>query len=356
MDEKQFSKLNRRTRFTQFLVWIALFFTAAGIAAGYKNWLRIHEKAKAGLAGVESIGSELPSFAKKKQLDQLVEQVNILSKEGSEHLDGALKELRGIQDSTQHLADTVYEQVKNLTVQQQAVTQSQPVVLKDWSLEEIRFLLQTANQIFNLKQDREGAIKAFNLADKLLIKEASTDLLPLRKQISSDIALLKQYTPADTVALSNKIDTLLEQLKPVYKIKQPEVKPKELSEIKAKEEASESLVNRVKKTLNEAVVVKKFDKPLLEEMDDVTKNSLYQLLSLRLETLRLMLLQGQDENYHKQIGRLKTLLKRYYSPTKYTLYEKSLDELDAVNLAPEIPDVSASLKLLDAIMQGKKGK
>ena len=358
MDEKQFSKLNRRTRFTQFLVWIALFFTAAGIAAGYKNWLRIHEKAKASLAGVESISSQLPSFAKKKQLDQLVEQVNTLSKEGSEHLDGALKELRGIQDSTQHLADTVYEQVKNLTVQQQAVTQSQPVVLKDWSLEEIRFLLQTANQVFNLKQDREGAIKAFNLADKLLIKEASTDLLPLRKQISSDIALLKQYAPADTVALSNKIDTLLEQLKPVYKIKQPEVKPKELSEIKSKskEEASESLVNRVKKTLNEAVVVKKFDKPLLEEMDDVTKNSLYQLLSLRLETLRLMLLQGQNENYHEQIGRLKTLLKRYYSPTKYALYEKRLDELDAVNLAPKIPDVSASLKLLDAIMQGKKGK
>jgi len=264
--------------------------------------------------------------------------------------------LRGIQDSTQHLADTVYEQVKNLTIQQQVVTQSQPVILKDWSLEEVRFLLQMANQVFNLKHDREGAVKAFNLADQILIKEASTDLLPLRKQISSDIALIKQYTPADVVALSKKIDDLLEQLKPVYKTQEPKVKPKELSEIKAKEEASESLVNRVKKTLNEAVVVKKFDKPLQEEMDDVTKNSLYQLLSLRLETLRLMLLQGQDENYHKQLARLKTLLKKYYSPTKYALYKKSLDELDAVNLAPKVPDVSASLKLLDAIMQGKKGK
>lgn len=355
MDDKQFSKLNRRTRFTQFLVWIALLFTAAGIAAGYKNWLRIHEKARAGLTGVESINKQLPDFAKKKALDKLAQRVDTLSKEGHEHLDGALKELRGIQDSTQHLADTVFEQVENLTVQQQSVTQSQPVVIQDWSLEEVHFLIQTANQIFSLKQDKDGAIKAFNLADKLLIKNAETELLPLRKQISNDIALIKQYKPADTVALSNKIDQLLAQLKPVYKSTQQEVKPKELSEIKAQKGVSESLVNRVKKTLNEAVVVKKFDKPIQEEMDDLTKDNLYQLLSLRLETLRLMLLQGKDENYHKQIARLKTLLKRYYSPTKYALYEKSLDELDAVNLSPKVPDVSASLKLLETIMQGKKG-
>ena len=354
MDEKLLLKLNRRTRFTQFLVWIALFFTAAGIAAGYKNWLRIHEKAKAGLAGVESISTQLPSFAKKKDLEELTERVNSLSKEGKEHLDGALKELRGIQDSTQHLADTVFSQVENLTEQQEAITQSRPVVLKDWSLAEVRFLLHTANQVFQLKHDKDGAMRAFNLADQLLVKKGSIDLLPLRKQISSDIARIKQYNSPNITALSDKINSLLDQLRPLHKKDKPEVRPKELSEITTNEK-TESLVNRVKKTLNEAVVVKKFDKPLQQEMDEVTKDSLYQLLSLRLETLRLMLLQGRDKNYHKQIERIKALLKKYYPVAQFRAYEKTLNEMNAVDLSPRVPDISGSLKLIDSILQGKKG-
>ena len=71
MDDDQLKllkKINRRTRFTQFLAWLALFFTAVGIAAGYKNWLRIHDKAKLNLRNVEEIRGEMPDFAKKSKV------------------------------------------------------------------------------------------------------------------------------------------------------------------------------------------------------------------------------------------------------------------------------------------------
>lgn len=353
-DQKFLRRLNRRTRFTQFLVWIALFFTAAGIAAGYKNWLRIHDKAKAGLAGVAEIRRETPTFAKKEQVLSIQATVNNQLKNNTEHLDSALKELRQIQDSTQHIADTVYTQVEALTLRQETTNTLQTPVIQDWSLSEVHFLLLTANQIFDLKKDKKGAIKAMTLADQLLLKRGATELLPLRKQISQDIALLAQFTSPDIDALSNTINTLQKQLEPhtpeniiaEEKKMQESLSNKELQE----PEEEESLVEKVKKTITEAVVVKRNEKPLQDEMDIETQKSLYHLLSLRLETLRLMLLQGRDKNYHQQIDRVELLLKKFYTMEDYTPLIKQLESLKSVNLSPEKPDITKSLTLLESMM------
>ena len=89
-DEEQIKllkKINRRTRFTQFLAWLALFFTAVGIAAGYKNWLRIHDKAKLSLKQIVEIRGEIPDFAKKSKVQFLEKEINENIKENKTHLD-----------------------------------------------------------------------------------------------------------------------------------------------------------------------------------------------------------------------------------------------------------------------------
>ena len=360
---KLLKKLNRRIRFTQFIAWMALFFTMVGIAAGYKNWLRIHDKAKRGLANIAEIRQELPQFAKKEKVALLGKEINDNLKDNKTHLDKAMRELRQIQDSTQHIAETVYTQVEALT-QQQSNAVIQTPSIKDWSLGEVHFLLQTAVQRFNLKQDKAGAIEAFKLADTLLVVRASDDLLPVRKQISEDIAAVRQYAAPDKMVVSKQIDHLLAQLKPVKKTVNAENEGKNIDLLSVKEKQdmaenvstkdnqqveSESLVSRVKKTINNAVIIRKFDKPLQLEKDAEAQERLFQLLSLRLETLRMMLLQGDDTSYHQQIKRIKILLQKYYPDDQKQLQEQ-LDELNKVNLNPELPDISKSLKLLNDSM------
>ncbi|PID33785.1 MAG: hypothetical protein CR955_00565 [Thiotrichales bacterium] len=351
-------KINRRTRFTQFLAWLALFFTAVGIAAGYKNWLRIHDKAKLSLKQIEEIRGDMPDFAKKSKVQLLEQEINDNIKENKTHLNKAMHELRSIQDSTQHIAETVHIQVEQLTKQQAPIIPQTPTI-NDWSLGEVHFLLQTARQSFKLKKDKMGAMTALKLADDLLLKRGAIELLPVRKQISDDIATVKQFKVADIGLLSKKIDTLMLQLKPVINKpietgKKIELLPSDAnntateSDKRAKKDHS-SLVDRVKNTINNAVIIKKFDKPLLEEMNVEAKENLFQLLSLHLETLRILLLQGDNDNYHKQISRIKTLLKKYYSEPDVLKYNKQLDALSKVNLAPEVPDIS-SLKLLEKLM------
>ncbi len=355
-DEQQLflKKLNRRTRFTQFLAWLALFFTMVGIAAGYKNWLRIHDKARANVKSVAEIKSELPNFAQKNRLAILEKEINENFKGNKAHLDAAMHELRNIQDSTQHIAETVYTQVETLTKQQQAVVKIQTPSIKDWSLGEVHFLLQTAVQQFNLKQDQAGATTAFKLADTLLVERGAIEFLPVRKQISIDIAAVQQFAAVDASGLSQKIDTLLAQLKPVVEPEEEAAKVEELIPTKAPNEQevqnNESLVSRVKTTINNAVVIRKENKTLQAEMDSEAKERLYQLLSLRLETLRLMLLQGDNKNYHEQAKRIRTLINSYYPSATNGELLAQVDILSTANLAPILPDVSHSLKLLEELM------
>ncbi len=361
--EKLLKKINRRTRFTQFLAWLALFFTAVGIAAGYKNWLRIHDKAKTSLKSIAEIREEIPEFAKRDKVEFLEKEINENFKDNKAHLDGAMKELRSIQDSTQHIAETVYVQVEELTKKQTEVNNQTPSI-QDWSLGEVHFLLQTAVQRFEINQDKKGSIAAFKLADSLLLERGSIEFLPVRKQISEDMASINQYDIVDTSKLSLIIDNLLQDLKPKEQNTSKEgvnidLLPSDEKELvtnapddKSNEDTkNDSLVSKVKKTINDAVLIKKYDKPLPTEMDGNAKQRLYQLLSLRLETLRIMLLQGDDINYKRQLKRITTLIESYYPAEENAELQKKLTVLSEQNLSPDIPNISKSLKLLENTMK-----
>lgn len=350
MDDQQLflRKLNRRTRFTQFLVWIALFFTAAGIAAGYKNWLRIHQKAKAGLAGIAEIREEIPTFANKELLLSIQNNVNKKLNNNTALFENSLKELRQIQKSTKHIAETVYDQAENISKLYDPTTSNKQSLLNhNLSLLEVRFLLNTAIHTLNLKHDKTATISALKLADSALLKNGSNHFFPLREKISNDLALLSLYQQTNTQALSEEISLLQMNLNTSLTQKNNENRKMIPSPSEKSTKNQNSIISRVTKTLNEAVVIRKFNQPLHVKINEETKDSLVLLLSFKLEALRIMLLQAENKNYHQQIKQIDRLLKKYYPEDKYRQFKQSINNLASVNLIPDAPDISQSLKLFD---------
>jgi len=92
---------------------------------------------------------------------------------------------------------------------------------------------------------------------------------------------------------------------------------------------------------------------LQEDLDIDSKERLYQLFSLRFETLKIMLLQGDNENYQKQLERIQTLVNNYYTDEEKTSYSVQIKKLGQVDLSPELPKANASLELLEKIMTDK---
>jgi uncharacterized protein HemX len=350
--KKAFTKLQQHTRFALFIAWIALSFTVIGIAAGYKNWMQINERAKQAAIGVSELTKQASHFAEKSTVTAFNEKLLSDLDKGRQQLEQSVEKLEIVGKATQRAVATIDQQAVLLTQQQEAshakVTSPNTV----WRLAELRFLLQIANQRLYLNKDKQGALQALIIAETSLLKLGSRKYLAVRKKINEEIVLLELFLIPNLSAISQRIADLIEIIDAMplegETIKQEKITL--LPDIGTKEN---TFLSRVVGSINDAVVIHKFDQAVQKTIGADEKEKLKNLLHLRFETLRLMVLQQLDNDYHQQLKLIKQTLEKYYPERINGSLQKLLDELDKVKLSPPAPDISGSLKLLNQISKAK---
>ncbi len=336
--EKQLKTLRKRSVFTLFLTWVALFFTVIGIAAGYKNFLRVHDRATQAKADAEVAKTLLPQLARKDEVEGWQREVRQQLKTSSLQYANELEELRVVKDSTAQVADALNDQVKALTIQQRIVN-SPSLKTQRWQLNEVRYLLRMASRKLTLERDVLSARQALMEADLLLVELAYPDLLPIRAQISRDIAGLKNYQPLDFTAFNSRIDRLMQDLKPVPVVSAAATG--EVTPLLDSEGRNDSLLDRVKDSINEAIVVRPYDEALAQQISGDATEVRYQLLRLRLESLNLLALRGEQAAYQQQLKQIRALLTQEQTSVSPAITDR-LAELERVNLRPQLPALLAA--------------
>jgi uncharacterized protein HemX len=100
--------------------------------------------------------------------------------------------------------------------------------------------------------------------------------------------------------------------------------------------------------LDQAIVIRQHDQPIQVQMDADARLNLFQLLHLRLETLRLLVLQRDNTGFRAQLDLVRETLRTYYPAEQAKPLLGELDALAKLDLQPVIPDISASLKQLES--------
>lgn len=336
--EKQLKTLRKRSMFTLFLTWMALFFTVIGIAAGYKNFLRVHDRATQAKADAEIAKTLLPQLARKDDVEGWQREVRQQLKTSSLQYANELEELRVVKDSTAQVADALNDQVKALTIQQHIVS-SPSLKTQQWQLNEVRYLLRMASRKLTLERDSLSAKQALREADSLLVELAHPDLLPIRAQISRDIAMLKSYQPLDFAAFNSRIDRLMQDLKPVAIV--TATTTGEAVPLLESGGRNDSLLDRMKDSINDAIVVRPYDEALAQQISGDATEVRYQLLRLRLESLNLLALRGEQAAYQQQLKQIRALLTQEQTGVSQAITD-SLAELERVNLRPPLPALLAA--------------
>lgn len=345
-------KLKSRSRFTLFIAWIALFFTVIGIAAGYKNWMQINERAKEASLGVEALEKQAALFADKSSVVALNKKLLSDLDKGREELAKSVQTLESIKKTTLHAVESVEKQASVLTQQQELTKKSASSPNTTWRLAEMRFLLQVASQRLQLHNDKPGALQALQEAEDVLLKLGSKKYTAVRKKLAEDIVALESFLVPNISAISQRIGDLIEVINamPVAdEIKRNDkitLLPDNIVE-------KDSLFSQVISGINEAVVVRKFDESVQNTIGMNEKEKLRSLLRLRLETLRFMVLQGLDYDYHQQLKLIKGTLEKYYPEMINGSLQKHLAELEKVKLSVVPPDISGSLELLESLSSKK---
>jgi uroporphyrin-3 C-methyltransferase len=84
---------------------------------------------------------------------------------------------------------------------------------------------------------------------------------------------------------------------------------------------------------------------------------LTQHLHLKLETARLALLDRDNRNFHASLASVQTWLHEYYDAGSAPVEAMSarIREMEQANIAPPLPDISASLHALQTALERRRG-
>jgi len=350
-------------RFAAFMSILALSFTVIGIAAGYKHWQRMNDKVREDAAEIAHLREQLNTVPTSDALNTLRADLEAKTAKSLNNNEQALQEMARLQNQTRQFADTVASQVEQVTFLQAKMQQSAtPASAAEWQIAEVEFLLKLASRQLHLAHDVRTAITALKEADVLLAKVGSVNYLPVRQQIARDMSSLEAVPIPDIVGVSQRINAMTLGLKPLPALTAtPVTEESALAAVDAESVVAGNSLwadykRKVLETLNDAVVIRQHDKPLQMQLDADARLHLFQLLQLRLENLRLLVLQGDAAGFKAQLTLIRETLNGYYPPDRAKPLLAELDEIGKLELQPLIPDISASLKQLDSARQAETAR
>jgi len=242
-------------------------------------------------------------------------------------------EIARLQQETAHLARQSDAMQFRLN-ERSAVTQSND---RHMARAEIEYLLRLGNERLQLFGDRQAALTTLQLAERQLASMDDPLMLPVRRQLQQDIRAISSVKTVDLLIIMTAIQDLESSLQD-WPLKQVAVKAEILPD-----EADTSLWGRFKQSLRSLVTISKQDEPTLtlEEID-----WLQERIRAQFQVARIASLNADQELFHTALQTILQWQAEHYQADEPSnaKVRRSLQQLMATNLKPELPDITSALR------------
>lgn len=223
----------------------------------------------------------------------------------------------------------------------------------DWLIADAEYLLSVANQRLHLMGDVKTTTMALEAADQRLRESGDTAAFKVREKIAMEIAGLRSVTLPDVVAMYSSLQLLRENVKSLSVIMPYAGKP--LTESKqvhdhAEEGSNHGALSSALQLLEGYVTVKHSDQPVTEILTVEEAQFIKQQLNVKLEMIKITLIQQNDVMYKSSIADAKQWLNENFTKNNYSKsFATDLDKLNEIAIRSQFPDISQSLKMLKDI-------
>jgi uroporphyrin-3 C-methyltransferase len=251
-------------------------------------------------------------------------------------------------------------QKRRLDTLEEAVQASHDLVnrgQREWVIAEVDYLIRIANQRLRLMRDYNGAIAALQSADHRLHELADPSLMPVREILADDIQTLKDFERPDLIGIALRLDRLISHLRPLpLDVPAQEGAPEPVQPSAEAEPGLKGMLNAAWDKLSERVTVRRYEEGVAALPDKEGELMMNQLLRLRLEAARVDVLRQDDHDFHQQLQSALDMLDQYYQEEQAVELKTELKELNSINLRPELPDITLSLKRLQRLNNRPQAK
>ncbi|NWN82710.1 MAG: uroporphyrinogen-III C-methyltransferase [Halomonas sp.] len=316
------------------------------IAAGLFGW-QAWQKLDAQQARITELESRTSQAATTGDLNQLQSRFEEAESERQAALEEAVTSLESeFADYRGNVDETLDRVLAELSSEQQTDE-------RDWLHAEAAYLLRLANQRLQLERDVQGAAALLRTADKRLKEADNPALVPVRREIASELSNLEAVPRVDRTGLWLTLDAQQEQIagRPLSQ---------DIDEITASSEMEEAPSGSWQKQLSSfgqelksLVTVRKHDEALEALISPEQESYLRQSVRLVIEQAQLALLKEEGELFEASLDKAITLIEGYYD-TDDSGVQSVLDrlgELKGEAVRPELPDISGSQQALATFIE-----
>ncbi|MGM0983038.1 MAG: uroporphyrinogen-III C-methyltransferase [Pseudomonadota bacterium] len=330
------------------LALVLVILLAIGVVLfGWQAWQKIdaQQQRLASLPGDVASQSDIGEL--QSNFGELQGQLESAESERDAALDSAISDLRSeFSDYRSSVNETLDQVLDELSREQNADE-------RDWLHAEAAYLLRLANQRLQLERDVEGAAALLRTADERLREADNPALMPVRREIASELAALDSVPQVDRSGLYLALNAQQEQL-----AGQPLAQDiEEAAAADALEETPsggwQEQLARFGGELKDLVTVRKHDQALEALISPEQESYLRQSVRLVLEQSQLALLKEEQDLYEASLDKALTLIRGYYdtSASGVQAVIERLESLKQRSIRPELPDISDSQQALATFIE-----
>ncbi|MCK5725329.1 MAG: uroporphyrinogen-III C-methyltransferase [Thiotrichaceae bacterium] len=327
---------NKSNRLALFIAYLALFVTTIGISVGYKHWLRTHDKAKDALVQITELKAEL------KQLSANIKTPppNKELAETSAIIHEALQQLANIQQQTHYSAQSVRQQISELSMQQNKLMGDQGG--KDLFIHALH-LLESADWQLTYFHNKKGALSLLARADTLLMQLGSSQLISIRQQLSHDIVTLEQYPLPEYTKVAEQISQLQQSMTPLAKLHTDNQAGEKIALFTIEDD--QSVMGTVKAYLNDSIDIVEYDELATHTISQSDRQRMDVLFALHFQNLKLQLSLRDKKGFQQQALLIKALMTRYYPQSIAQPWMSAIEVLSQLDITPKPPMISSLVAL-----------
>lgn len=229
----------------------------------------------------------------------------------------------------------------------------------DWVLAEAAYLMRVANERLLLIGDTATALAALSAADARLRDLGDPGLTEVRAQLAREIGALKALPKIDVAGMAVELQSLAQQVAQLPNGSSQRANALggtaagQNSGAAAPQRGWGDALKGVWKELGALVVVRRHDRPIEPLLSPQQEFLLRQNLRLKLQAARVALIQRNEPLYRNSLQDASAWLRQRFD-VKDAAVASMLERLQALaqpDIHPQLPDISASLRLLRKFMQ-----
>ena len=328
--------------FAKFIMFISFGLSATAVGGGYWLWQQLVLEQTRSQQLQASIQQSLDETVNntKQAVQGAKDEILASNTEKLSQVEGKIKSTTEMQATFDARMNNLLERVGNTS--------------RDWVVAEAKYIMQIANHRLRLERDVATATAALKLADERIKSLGEPALLDVRDLLAKEITQLETFPDPDIAGKALMINQLANEVTalPLKANIQKVAFAKEISKEPVVEaDTIDSLPDAILKSIKGLITVRHNERPIEPLLTPNQVYNLHENLQLKLEQTHLALLQQNQKLFEENLRVAIEWTKEFFDleKTKASKFVDQLEGLAQTEIVPALPDISNSLRKLNAI-------